>query len=64
MDEGGPCHQGISQGHSPFLAELYSPFYDSLRYREDGRCGKELLKKTSVCLCEVVVTEHLNIAHG
>ena len=36
MDEGGPCHQGISQGHPPFLAELYSPLYNSLRYREDG----------------------------
>ena len=64
MDKRCPCYQGISQGHSPLLAKLYRLLYDSLRYREDDRRGKEFLEKTLVRLREIMVAEYFNIAHG
>ncbi len=64
MDKSCPCYQGISQGHPSLLAKLYRPLYDPLRYRENDRRGEEFLEKTLVCLCEVMIAKHFNIAYS
>lgn len=64
MDKGRPCYQGIPQCHSLLLAKLDSLIYDSLRYRENDRRSKEFLEKLLVCLREIMIAEHFNIAHG
>lgn len=56
-----PCHEGITQGHFPLLAEGHGLIEDGLREGQNLRKAKERFYILPLLVVELVIPENLHI---
>ena len=64
VDQRGPGHEGIPEGHLPLLAESHRLIKDSLRERQDPREAKERFQILPLLVIELVIPEHFHVTDG